>query len=151
MNAKVAATQEACKQEGAADNKIARTAHNGAVRGWRTVGAARRFGDGLRFAVVCGPGEGEYAVEASDANRLLIDLFSVPLYEIDPQAGPVEVGRAKYSDSGRMILLDLPQYGGRHGAVQVSAMHICTHYLRGDRDPVPVVAPPEPVPVGVPA
>ena len=40
MNAKVAATQEACKQEGAADNKIARTAHNGAVRGWRTVGAA---------------------------------------------------------------------------------------------------------------
>lgn len=107
-------------------------------RRWTTIGAARRFGDGIRIELVDGSA---YAVAAKDVEALIFEGDTVPLQQIGDISEPFRCGEAYWSQSGRMILLSMPGSGGR-GAVQISGAHMCAHFTRGDRKPVPVVRPP---------
>lgn len=147
-----AATQ-ACKRTGtAAYGNDAQTDKPRARRmagrnKWTTIGAARRFGDGIRIELVDG---GTYAIAAEDVSGLIYEGETVPLFQIGDLSAPFRCGEAYWSQSGRMILLAVPG-SGRHGAVQVSGAHMCAHFTRGETKPVAVIRPPEPptLPAGV--
>ena len=145
----------ASQQKGAADISIVRDRQKDSDRAtrWRTVGCAQRYGDGIRFAILFGSLEGEYAISADSARRLLVEnALEVPLWQLRSEAGPEPCGTAKRSRTRRMIVLDIPG-AGREGALQLSSAHITAHWLRGEKTGVPVVAPPEPrlVAGGIPA
>ena len=108
---------------------------------WAAVGSARRMGEGIRIEIRSGPVPGSYAIDAYHAIALLIAGEPAPLHRIG-NSGPEKCGTADWSDSGRMLILSIPGDGGQHGAHQISGAHICAHYLRGERQAVPVVSPP---------
>lgn len=107
---------------------------------WRTIGTARRFGDGIRIEITIEPCVGTYAIERHTVAMLLDDGFAVPVYQCSDLSAPFSCGKAKLATSRRMVLLELPG-APRGGAVQVSRVQLRDHYLKGSTAPVPVISP----------
>ncbi|HIH03758.1 MAG TPA: hypothetical protein HA263_07920 [Methanoregulaceae archaeon] len=106
-------------------------------RKWETVGSSRRKGDGLEAAV----DGNRYIIAAADAPGLIVEGNECDIW----QSGcpPFKVGRASWSDSGRMLVLSLP---GKCGLVMVAGARVVSHYLKEDTTPIDVVRPPAPSP-----
>jgi len=102
---------------------------------WEPVGAARYWGGAIAIAV----GLNRYVVTATDAPDLVDGACCDIWQEANP---PFVVGRASWSDSGRMVILSLPG-----GLVQVVGAALAKHYREKDRRPVAVVVPPRPEPM----
>lgn len=115
---------------------------------WTPIGTARRRGCGIEVEIPTGPFAGLFAIVRDDVGALLIGGEDAPVWQRGAfcSSKPWKVGRAHWSESGKMVLLELPG-SGRYGAVQIVGTAILKHFLRGDRSPVNVVVPPDPVPL----
>jgi hypothetical protein len=119
-----------------------------AEKKWTEIGTARRKGCGIEIEIPEGPFAGLFAIKAEDAGLLLVGGSEVPIWQRGAfcSSKPWVVGKARWSESGKMVILGLPA-SGRYGAVQIIGNAICAHFLRGSRDPVAVLVPPDPKPL----
>jgi hypothetical protein len=111
---------------------------------WTRIGSARRDdGGSIQIDLEFGPYPGVYQIGSSDTHDLLVLAEQVPLTVYSPGTKrQALVGSARWSRSGRMLLLDL--YGtSRSGACQIPGVQLVKHYVDRDNRPVDVVVPPE--------
>lgn len=111
---------------------------------WTRIGSACRTDSGtIQINLEYGPYPGLYQIDSSDATALLVLREQVPLTVYVPESKHhYLIGSARWSCSGRMLLLDL--YGStRCGTCQIPTAPLIKYYLDEDDRPVDVVVPPE--------
>ena len=102
---------------------------------WEQIGVCKYWGGAIAIAI----GLDRYVITATDAPDLVDGACCDIWQEANP---PFVVGRASWSDSGRMVILSLPG-----GLVQVVGRAIVNHYIARDKRPCAVIAPPAPEPM----